>query len=476
MPRTVIIHGWSDSSPSFIPLKAFLAANHLGPVDNIFYADYESREDHITYNDIVHGLNEQFKERGFIDKDGKALTELNIVAHSTGGLVIRYWIWRYYGKKGRISDCPVKRIVLLAPANFGSPLAHRGKSFLAALKVGRRDFQNLLEVGKQILDGLEIASPFQWILAGDVINANPYFCPTGIQTTVLVGCDDYKNLSGVLMNKPGTDGTVIICGTCLNSEKLVLDFCQPPDAQDGKKPYKWDNLTPLKEGTAFAVLQGFNHGSLAYDLAPDNVNQVGQLMLEAFNLKNSQEFETFQNKLKQITVETYQKSGKPQYQQFLLHAVDDFDVSISDFTIEFFILRKKREQGAQVTDNDLDPQELQYTHEVNQILTEQFYTNSNDSSYRSFQVDLQKLEAFLARVKNDFGDYLLSMSIYVPKIDDGIQYDNKALQNIVLVDTKSIDKSLPQFFYQNTTTLIELRVNRLCSVEYVSVNPDPHKH
>lgn len=63
--------------------------------------------------------NDQLIEKEFIGRDGKKIHDLNIVVHSTGGLVIRHWIWRYYNH--RIDECPVKRLVMLAPANLDLP-------------------------------------------------------------------------------------------------------------------------------------------------------------------------------------------------------------------------------------------------------------------------------------------------------------------------------------------------------------------
>src|SRR5690606_38581686 len=110
MPQsTVILHGWSDCSESFVAMKAFLARNGAGPVSEIYYADYESREDHLTFDDVIDGLNDEFYRRGFITRDGKKKRDLNVIVHSTGGLVIRHWIHQHYRRHGdRIADCPVK--------------------------------------------------------------------------------------------------------------------------------------------------------------------------------------------------------------------------------------------------------------------------------------------------------------------------------------------------------------------------------
>lgn len=163
---TVILHGWSDCSDSFVEMRKFLSKAGVTPISEIYYADYESREDHITFDDVIDGLNDEFHRRGFITRDGRKKRDLNVVVHSTGGLVIRHWIHQHYQRNSdRLDDCPVKRLVMLAPANFGSPLAHRGKSFLGSLFKGRWKIGDLLEVGRHMLDGLELASPYQWELA-----------------------------------------------------------------------------------------------------------------------------------------------------------------------------------------------------------------------------------------------------------------------------------------------------------------------
>lgn len=82
---TLLIHGWSDCSESFEGIKNFLIKKGIGKVETIFFADYESREDNITYNDIIDGLNDELIKKKFIDENGEKLCDLNVVVHSTGG-------------------------------------------------------------------------------------------------------------------------------------------------------------------------------------------------------------------------------------------------------------------------------------------------------------------------------------------------------------------------------------------------------
>lgn len=481
--KTILLHGWSDSSKSFEKIKKFLVAEKIGDVKTILYADYESREDNLTFNDVADGLNDEFIKNGFIESDGTKKCHLNVIVHSTGGLVIRHWIWCYYYRDGdRIKDCPVKRLIMLAPANFGSPLAHRGKSFLGSLVKGRWKVGDLLETGRQLLHGLELGSPFQWELAHhDLIIKKPYFNANQIQLTILVGIKDYNGIRGWI-NKPGTDGTVVIAGTSLDSAKLVLDFSKPEKTpmETGETvymPYQWQIENPPKD-FAFGILDGLDHGSIVE--ACGSTLPLNNIVLEALRTETAVDFRQIQKKLVDSTREVYEKSKKPKYQQFLLHAVDDFGVAIPDFTVEFFILKENRRNDGLVSDKRLSNDEQKYSEEAHKIITSEFHTHSVDASYRRYLVDVEEIVHLLQDAEKKVGgNVVLSMRIYVPKIDQGIVYDIRSLQNVVLYslngEISSEDrKHSPRFFYPNTTTLIELKVNR--SNSYVTIGQDSRKH
>lgn len=471
---TVIIHGWSDASQSFEALKTLLVERGMGTVKTILYADYESREDNVTFSDVCDGLNDEFIRQGLIDKAGKKLASVNIICHSTGGLVIRHWIWRHYFKyKNRMEDCPVKKIVMLAPANFGSPLAHRGKSFFSSLIKGRRSFGDFLETGKQILTGLELGSPYQWVLAsGDLIHETPYFTSHKIQTTILVGAEGYKGLAKVA-NQPGTDGTVVIAGTSLDSAKLTLDFSKPMD-EGNYDAYSWTIKKPFGD-FAFAVLENLDHGSIVSASSQAN-SQVSGLVLEALNMPTPQAFVKFQKKLEEITVKTYARTKKPKYQQFMTHAIDDSGQSIRDFTLDFFVWRGGSHlPGTALATVELDKKEQRLSEKMHEAMTAQVHTHQEDPSYRSFIVNLDTIKALLAEAKTALNaDVALSMKMFVPDIDEGIRYDTRNMQNIVLASTGAKEKGAPSFFFPNTTTLLELNVNRFNT--YVTVQETPRNH
>jgi len=463
--KTIIIHGYSDCSESFVELKKLLLNAGIGDVQSILYADYESREDNLTFNDVVDGLNELFIQKGFINQEGEPLQELHVIVHSTDGLVIRHWISVYYAD--RPEKCPVKRIVMLAPANFGSPLAHRGKSFLGSLVKGRWKVGDLLEVGRNVLNGLELGSPFQWSLAErDLLREQSYYTPDAIQTTILVGIEDYDGLRG-WVNKPGTDGTVVIAGTSLDTAKVELDFCQ-----SGVSPYTW-TYADGPSSFGFGVLQGLDHGSIVDELSK-STSQVSKLVLEA--LKTT-DFKAFQEQLSALSDETYAVTRKPKYQQFILRCTDDLNAAVGDYTLEFFVFRATNAiKNAVVTRKSISEEEEEESEKLNELMLSQIHTNSTNSSYRRLLVNLNDVRSRLRGAKQKLGgDVVFSMRVHVPPIEKGIRYDLDCLQNVVIHDpTDPENKNRPKFFFENTTTLLEMKVNR--QNDYVFLDTTPRKH
>ena len=469
-PITLIIHGWSDCSNSFVHMKKRLKEHGVGTVDTILYGDYESRADNITFNDVVDGLNEQMIDKGLIERDGSPKSELNIVVHSTGGLVIRHWIWRYYND--RIDECPIKRIVMLAPANFGSPLAHRGKSFLGRLVKGRWKIGDFLQVGRRLLDGLELASPYQWELAHrDILcDSECYYSRDKIQLTILTGMEDYSGIRG-WVNKPGTDGTVVIAGTTLNTIKLKVDFSDPDT------PHEWQEIKTADD-FAFGVLPRIDHGSIVSEFEKD-AGRVIDLTVEALTISSAGEFERYKNKCRNITDSAYSafatqnpdKYGR--FQQFIIHAIDDHGAPVTDYTIEFEIYQsEKAECGLLSGQKYFNQKEQEFSKNFQREIMGQIHTHSKDSSFRRLLVNLDRLEKLISKTKEEVGSFVLVMNLFVPELDRGIYYDLDSLQKVVVYDSGEDEKTdLPSLFYANTTTLLELEVNRKTS--YVRIGKEP---
>ena len=231
----LIVHGYSDGSTSFTALRDFFVGQGLYDRNKVFFVDYSSMDDQATFRDFASKLDADYQAQ-FAGK------RIDVACHSTGSLVVRTWLALHL-ERARLREvsqqCPVHRLLCFAPANFGSDLATLGQSFLGKFRSTffnsnshRGDF---MESGKEVLRGLEPASPFQWELSGyDLHGAYTYFNPKVREEDrcypfVFAASTGYTGLEAKLVPKramPGTDGTVRIAGTSLNTRLCTLDFLE----------------------------------------------------------------------------------------------------------------------------------------------------------------------------------------------------------------------------------------------------------
>jgi hypothetical protein len=64
--------------------------------------------------------------------------------------------------------------------------------------------------------------------------------------------------------------------------------------------------------------------------------------------------------------------------------------------------------------------------------------------------------------------------VYVPEISKGIQYKVKNLENVVIFDSSALNNEVPNFFFENTTTFVELQVDRFN--RHVRIGTEFFKH
>jgi Alpha/beta hydrolase of unknown function (DUF900) len=178
-----IVPGYSDEDFSFRPLRNLLTSQGLYTAKNIFSVEYASLDDQVDFYDFADKLDDIYNI--FLEKHPD--TRIDVLAHSTGSLVVRAWLYLRRMRqrvRGMKVDLPVEHLFLFAPANFGSDLAKIGRSALNAVRIsfaklnqdatlpGNRD---LFETGRKILQGLEPASPVQWRLSIADLHKETYF-------------------------------------------------------------------------------------------------------------------------------------------------------------------------------------------------------------------------------------------------------------------------------------------------------------
>jgi len=367
MPRPiVIVHGWSDRSASFTPLKNYLATLAGGNLFQINLADYISMDDQVRFDDLVVGMQRAWRDVGLPTKPGT----VDAVVHSTGGLVIRDWLATTYAP----GEAPIKRLLMLAPANFGSPLAHKGRAFYGRVVKGFNSVKPF-ETGTQILKGLELASPYSWALAQrDRFRPQNHFA-AGVLCTVLVGNTGYSGIMAAA-NEDGSDGTVRASTANLNCAMLTADF-----ATDPLKPsFTLRNSSGV---TAFRLLDGDNHSTAAMKDGGPRDPGGRDAIARALQVSDA-DFPAWCQQCDADTLritqqgESAKKEEKYGYQNTVTRVMDDGGAGVSDYFLEFYL-------------EDKDDKKNFFAELFHRDVLRSVHAYGDDASYRSLMVDCTTL-------------------------------------------------------------------------------------
>lgn len=441
--KLLILHGYSDGATSFTGLRDFFQANGYAR-DDVFLLNYASMDDQSQFSDFADKLDEDF-DKQFGDE------RIDLACHSTGALVARLWLDLHYrrqrGAGGAKPRSPVRHLLMFAPANFGSDLAEMGQSFLGKFRCtffnANRQPGDFLESGKYVLQGLEPASPFQWELSSRDLHGEGYFNPelgddNVCYPFVFAAGRGYTGLQARVIKdrkKPGTDGTVRICGTSLNTRKCVVDFCNREVNPMWAEERKFENV-------ALAIFGGFNHGSII-DHTDEFERGPGKWALKALTVTTTAAYGRFAAECDEFTRRSY--DGDP-YQQFFFNVRDDVGLSVPDFYIDFYV---------QLADGSVHEK---LTLEFDQSFEAEFHRHSADASCRALMLNLAKLRDYLKRLKAAKARLVFDVHAISP-----IKEVRYLPAFAVVFDPAAETDDEPSFLYENTTTLVQIVLNRVAT-------------
>jgi hypothetical protein len=241
--QIIFVHGWSVThTDTYGELPRWLSQQPRDyKIQNVYLGKYISFVDSVTLDDIARAF-----QQALYDALGKKMEDgFACITHSTGGPVVRLWMKLYYG--AQLTACPMKHLIMLAPANHGSALAQLGKGTFSR-------FKSLLEgeqPGVRVLDWLELGSEQAWNLNESWI---AYDCPkAGIYPFVLTGQSIdrafYDHLNSYT-GEAGSDGVVRAAAANMNYTLMRLH-------QEGDTPVL--DLSSRRPRTAFGILPGRSH-------------------------------------------------------------------------------------------------------------------------------------------------------------------------------------------------------------------------
>ena len=446
----VILHGWNDISNSFEPLANLLRAKLNGrQISVIHLADYLSMEDEIRFDDIVSAMAMAWERTGLPTNVGS----VDAIVHSTGGLVIRDWLQRNYDP----NDAPIKHLVMLAPANFGSPLAHKGRSLAGRIWKGliaKKPTGRAFQTGTHILKGLELASPYTWDLAerdrfGD---GGKMYGPGNVLCTVLVGQNANDALS-TLAKEDGWDGTVRVATANLDCARMSVVVPADPGEDDPVVVHQPELSSGL---TAFGVLDRHDHGSIKLTQTNgqslsyvEQTRKNGSLFSDIVTALTvtDREFERWRTELSVRNRELRERAERTRnpkkhgYQNTVIRVQDQYGVGVEDFVIEFY-------------EENVD--KIQFSIKTHRNAFRNAHAYSDDRSYRSFYIDQTSLRQNVDKANEFLG---VSISAY-PEIDNGAPVGFAPYGQNGRNGFRIRESELDNFFVPNRTLLLALQLTR----------------
>lgn len=427
----VLLHGYSDSGAAFAVWQQALQRAGWAP-EQLIPVSYETLTNEVSIRDIAEGFDALLATHPALADNAP----FDVLVHSTGMLVLRAWLTRPGASAARVAR--LKHLIALAPATFGSPLAHKGRSFLGALVKGRKTLgPDFLEAGDQVLDALELGGRFAWQLAEqDLFGSQPFYDHTRETPWVFVFCGTrgYRGLSAIA-NEPGTDGTVRWAGCALDSRKVVLDLSREADDAARVQTAAWTH-----EDIPITPVSGVDHGTILSDPPATLVDQV----CAALQVSSRTAYVAWQTATAEAVAPV--REALTPWQQFFVRAVDERGDGVADWNLQL----------AWGDGNTLRP------------FTQDVHVYGGDPSYRCFHVNLAKLGDGAAV---DAPNQRLCAALVASTGTARVQYRGALPSDAVRDDgtgtwsgTLDLATVLPgdalRFFYPFTTTFVELRLDR----------------
>jgi hypothetical protein len=275
--------------------------------------------------------------------------------------------------------------------------------------------------------------------------------------------------------KPGTDMTVRICGTSLNTRKCKL---VPQQSLEAALPLKLE-LGNKVENIPFAVFYDLNHTSiiggrknpgnvLSGERKPlDDSWSPLRLLRKASQVSSVEDYAAVAKEFDRVNDANHAAWKEPnedllvkfkddrqfvdkltdRYQQIFFRFLDDVDDEVLNTFIDFYVY------------NSNNSKNVGLTQELDRILSnDEFYTHSVNSSHRVLLFNFDKWETFRT-TKLVPQQAKVILEIFPSQVSSCAYYE-RCRQ--VIYDPAWSEDTLEghRFFYPNTTTLVEVVLNR----------------
>lgn len=443
MPRPIVLlHGYGSSGAAFAKFRDVLTGRGRA-VKDIYIGNYVTLNNEITVDDIANGFDHSLRAAGLAGQ------EFDAIVHSTGMLVMRAWLTTENTLTQR--QGLLKRLIALAPATFGSPIAAKGRSLLGRIFMGNKELgPDFLNSGNLVLSNLELGSEYTWNLAHKDMIGKQVYGPDDSTPYVFVfdGTSDYGKLAEIFLpaEQAGSDGVVRWSGVALNTRKITLNLSGPTNRM------QWSDWSGVN--IPLIPISGVNHNQILSEPPPGLVELVVKA-LEVDSLDAFTKFHAVDVASTQEVIDGWAQIKGDPWQQFVVRARDNHGKPVVDYSLSVV---EMGEDGAAVVDGDGRAIELaEFEEDVHPFAA--------DPSYRCFHVRLRELYKSAAgkklgvRIVASTGTDLVGYQGY------GSNYKTGIAPTIGPVDLdisayQAESPGSPTLFCPFTTTLVEIILNR----------------
>ena len=261
----VFVHGWSTTHTSTyggLPKRISAEAARVGvdvSVSEVFLSKYVSFRDEVRVEDVATAFEAAVRTE--LETLVEAHGQFTAITHSTGAPALREWHRRFYVDKERSGPCPMRHLIMLAPANFGSALAIIGKGRLGRIK----SFFQGVEPGTGVLNWLQLGSADSWALNEWWITSGAEHIggDSGIFPFVITGQSIDRKLYDHLntyTGESGSDGVIRVAAANLNATYVRLRQHSVAPGEDGALKARLRESDPVEAPrTAMRVVAGASH-------------------------------------------------------------------------------------------------------------------------------------------------------------------------------------------------------------------------
>ncbi len=329
----VFVHGWSVTDTSTYGRLPEALAAQAGEyaldieIRHIWLGKYISFHDEVSVADVARAFDRALRDQ--VSENHERIDHFSCITHSTGGPVVREWLERFYSAD-KLSESPLRHLVMLSPANHGSALAALGKQKIGRIKAWFAG----VEPGQRILDWLSLGSLQQINLAKAYLD---YELPgSGFYPFVLTGQTIDKKMYDFLNSylvEAGSDGVVRVAGANINYSMIKLQETEEIiEVEHGTEKLdvhllEVDGILKRPSPVPIGIVPGASHsgrkkGIMGSVLSPKSKNkpQVPEI-LKCLKVKNDNEYKAREIDLHTLSKKTQKRTHR--YVMLVFIIIDD---------------------------------------------------------------------------------------------------------------------------------------------------------